>query len=60
MNTERKNKPTLAFTTEIGTYGSMPIKDPTVQPVTEEFEDLEDTTANKDLKKFLKAQRNKR
>lgn len=36
------DKTKLAFITEVGVYGSMPIKDPTVQEVTEcTTEDIE-------------------
>jgi hypothetical protein len=49
----------LGFVTEIGTFGSMPIKDPTVQPVTELREVME-TTNDPDLKKYIKDQINKK
>ena len=54
-----ENKTSLNFVTEIGTFGSMPIKDPTVQEVTE-LKDLAETTDNPDLKKFLQNQLNKK
>lgn len=52
---EKKENTTLAFTTEIGTYGSMPIKDPTVQAVTE-LQDLAKDSKDKDLQEFLRSQ----
>ncbi len=45
----------LGFVTEIGTFGSMPIKDPTVQPVSELREVME-TTDNADLKEYIRDQ----
>jgi hypothetical protein len=49
----------LNFVTEIGTFGSMPIKDPTVQQVTE-LKEVMESTDNPDLKKFLKNQLEKK
>lgn len=47
-----KEKTTLAFTTEIGTFGSMPIEDPTVEEV-QDIRKLAKDTKDKNLKKYL-------
>ena len=47
-----KEKTTLAFTTEIGTFGSMPIEDPTVKEV-QDVRKLAKDTKDKNLKKYL-------
>jgi hypothetical protein len=56
-----ENKSQLSFVTEIGTFGEMPMKDPTVQPVEKrkELEALMESTDNPDLKKYLKTQLSK-
>ena len=59
---EKNNNTTLGFVTEIGTFGSMPINDPTVQPVEErkKLENLMETTDNPDLKAYLQTQLSKK
>ena len=47
-----KEKTTLAFTTEIGTFGSMHIKDTTVEEV-QNIRKLAKETKDKNLKKYL-------
>lgn len=51
---QKKNQTTLSFTTEIGTFGSMPIQDPTVQEA--DIKDLAKNTKDKDLQKYLEEQ----
>ena len=46
------NNTELSFVTEIGTFGSMNIKDQSVKKVSE-FKNLAEETDNEDLKKFL-------
>ena len=56
------NKSELSFVTEIGTFGDMPMKDPTVQSVEKrksEMTELMESTDNADLKQFLKTQLSK-
>ena len=47
-----EEKTTLSFVTEIGTFGSMDIKDPTAIPV-DQIEGLAKETKDPHLKKFL-------
>ena len=47
-----KEKTTLACTTEIGTFGAMPIEDPTVEEV-QDIRKLAKETKDKNLKKYL-------
>lgn len=51
----------LSFVTEIGHFGDMPMKDPTVQTVEKrkELEALMESTDDPDLKAYLKNQLNK-
>ena len=50
-----EEKSTLVFATEIGTFGSMPIKDASIQTVSE-ISELAKETKDEDLKKFLMEQ----
>ena len=51
----------LSFVTEIGTFGDMDMKDPTVQAVDQrkDMQALMESTDNPDLKKYLQNQLNK-
>jgi hypothetical protein len=51
----------LSFVTEIGTFGDMDMKDPTVQAVEQrkDMQALMESTDNPDLKKYLQNQLNK-
>ena len=53
---------TLGFVTEIGTFGSMAMKDPTVQAVeeTRSLKDLMESTNDPALKDYLKKQLSKK
>ena len=53
-----KEETTLGMITEVGSFGSLNIKDPTVTEVNQ-MEDLYKKTDNPDLKQFLKEQMNK-
>lgn len=55
-------KTTLGFVTEIGTFGSLPMTDPTVQPVDErkQMTDLMNETTDPHLKAYLKSQLEKK
>lgn len=59
---EKNKNTTLGFVTEIGTFGSMPITDPTVQPVDErkQMEDLMESTNDPHLKAYLQTQLSKK
>jgi hypothetical protein len=51
----------LSFVTEIGTFGDMDMKDPTVQAVDQrkDIQALMESTNDPDLKKYLQNQLNK-
>ena len=53
-----KEETTVGMFTEVGSFGSLNIKDPTVTEVNQ-MEDLYKKTDNPDLKQFLKEQMKK-
>ena len=55
------NKSQLSFVTEIGTFGSLDMKDPTVQAVDQrkDMQALMESTDDPHLKKYLETQLNK-
>jgi protocatechuate 3,4-dioxygenase beta subunit len=56
-----ENKTQLYFVTEIGTFGDMAMKDPTVQAVEQrkDLQSLMESTNDPHLKKYLQNQLNK-